>query len=82
MAQEVPTSALASSEPISHQGQTRNISSGGMCLLLDRACTPSSILRCEVSLPESSATIPTLGRVQWIKNHDHSKFLAGMEFLL
>jgi hypothetical protein len=81
MAQEFPFSTLLSG-PASIQSESRNVSSGGMCLLLDRACTLSSLLRCEIFLTGSSASIPTLGRVQWIQSHERGKFVAGVEFLL
>ncbi len=79
--QEFPPSTFSGGQPASIQGESRNISKSGMCLLLDQACAVSSILKCEVCYPSSSATIPTLARVLWIQNH-RSKLVTGVEFLL
>ena len=64
------------------RSKIRNISNAGMCLLLDRACNVSSLLRCDVFFPGSPASIPTLARVRWIQNHSHEECVAGVEFLL
>lgn len=64
------------------RSQVRNLSNTGMCLLLDRACTVSSLLRCDVFFPGSPASIPTLARVRWIQNHCYEECVAGVEFLL
>ena len=81
-AQEVPSSTKHGGLPLNIQSQILNLSNTGMCLLLDRACTVSSILRCNVLFPGSPASIPTLARVRWIKNHTHEECVAGLEFLL
>ena len=62
--------------------EIRNLSSTGMCLLVDRTCTVSSVVRCQVFFPGSPASIPTLARIRWIEDHPHEKSLAGVEFLL
>ena len=78
--QPIPSSA---EPPINiFHGQSRNVSERGMCVLLDEACQVSSLLKCRIMLPGSSASIPTLGRVRWIRNCDDEKLLTGVEFLL
>lgn len=64
------------------RSKIRNISNAGMCLLLDRACAVSALLRCDVFFPGSPASVPTLARVRWIQNHSHEECVAGVEFLL
>src|SRR5260370_29807848 len=75
-------STLSGIHPTSIHGQSRNVSTNGMCLMLDRACTVSSLLRCDVFLRGSPASIPTLARVHWIQNPQPGEFVAGVEFLL
>ena len=78
--QEFPTSAISGATGI--EGEIRNLSRSGMCLLLDKACNVSALLRCEVLLSNSCGSIPTLAYVRWSRNHADSNYLAGMEFLL
>jgi c-di-GMP-binding flagellar brake protein YcgR len=80
-AQEVLSFTNRDDLPISMRSQSRNLSNTGMCLLLDRACTAFSLLRCDVFLPGSRASIPTLARVRWIQNHQSEESVAGVEFL-
>ena len=63
------------------RGKTRNISNGGLCVLLDQVSNASSLLKCEIFVPGCPVAIPTLARVRWIQN-GHREFIAGLEFLL
>jgi hypothetical protein len=58
------------------------MSKGGLCLVLDRSCTQSSLLRCEIFLLDSPVAIPTLAQVRWIHEDSSNKFVTGVEFLL
>ena len=77
---EISASGIADSSPGIH-GEARNISSGGLCVLLDQTCTASSLLQCEIFLVGSPAAIPTLMRVRWMQNGGQ-KSIVGLEFLL
>src|SRR5215472_6851053 len=80
-AHEIPPDAAATQKPTIH-GRTRNISKGGLCLVLDRSCQESSLLRCEIFLPDSPVAIPTLAQVRWIDEDSSKEFVIGVEFLL
>ena len=77
--QRVPPAAT--SGPVSIHSECRNVSDRGMCLLISEVCEVSSLLRCEIVLPGSSASVPTLAYVRWREN-DGVGFLTGVEFLL
>jgi hypothetical protein len=78
--QAFPPSSPGSATAV--KGEIRNLSASGMCLLLDEACPVSSLLRCEVLLEGSSATVPTLGHVRWTHDAGDAKFTTGVEFLI
>ena len=65
----------------SMHGLSRNICSGGMCLLLDHECEVSSVLKCELFMLGSAVAIPTLARVRRV-HQEHKQFTAGVEFIL
>jgi hypothetical protein len=64
------------------RGEAQNISQGGLCLLLDRGCTVSSLLKCDIFFPGFSAAIPTLAYVRWVRGNSPDKFLVGVQFLI
>jgi len=79
--QPLPPVISQGERPRSVHGRSRNISSGGMCLLLDHACEVSSVLRCELFMLGSAIAIPTLAhvrRVEW----EHGQFAVAIEFIL
>lgn len=61
-------------------GEIRNISAGGLCLMLDAASPLQSLLRCEISLPGIPPGIPTLVEVRWVQAVAQG-YLAGVRFL-
>jgi hypothetical protein len=63
------------------QGKIRNIADHGMCLQVSQSFVPGSLLRCDVTLPSTGGTIPTVAHVRWSQTVDEG-FLAGVEFLL
>jgi hypothetical protein len=77
---ELSASGIAGSSP-SIRGAIRNISSGGLRILLEQTCAASSILKCEIFFDGCPAAIPTLGRARWIQNGGQ-KSVVGLEFLL
>lgn len=66
---------------ISHpRGETRNISAGGLCLLVDKKMSPDTILHLKFHLPDKDKTyVESLGRVVWQKKVDEG-YLTGIEF--
>ncbi|HEX2714048.1 MAG TPA: PilZ domain-containing protein, partial [Candidatus Acidoferrales bacterium] len=65
------------------QGQIRNISGGGLCLLINnRPAKESYVLRCELPLPGIPASIPTLMQVRWSRQTPGKhRYLIGLQFL-
>jgi len=79
--QQLPATASVGERPRSIHGQSRNISSGGICLLLDHACEVSSVLRCELFMLGSAIAIPTLAQVRRVEQ-EHDQFAVAIEFIL
>ena len=65
------------------KGRIRNISAGGLCLLINRPAKESYVLRCELPLPGISASIPTLMQVRWSRQAPGKhRYLIGLQFLI
>lgn len=79
--QELAPPAIGPPTAAAIRGETRNISSGGLCALLDQACRDSALLRCEILVAGGSVAIPTLAYVRWVQSN-HRRCLAGLEFLV
>jgi hypothetical protein len=66
-------------------GLTINVSSGGLCMLMNRAPAPDHVMRLEVPMPIPGAKTPTLAEVRWIRglplNWDEI-YLVGLKFML
>jgi hypothetical protein len=66
--------------PLKDVGLTRNISYGGLCLLLDNEFRPGTILELKYRLPhEESKQIVTTVEVIWQKKTEKG-FLTGVKF--
>lgn len=62
-------------------GLIKNISEGGLCLLLDKQLANGSILRVEFDLPgERQEHIDALAKVVW-QTAEEGKFLTGVKFI-
>jgi hypothetical protein len=61
------------------RGQVQNISAGGLCLLSDRSIPRAALVRCEIVVPGTPATIPTLMQVRWIQKRPNK---IGLQFVL
>lgn len=62
-----------------------NISSGGLCLLMDRAPSVHQVMRVHVPMPVMMAKTPTLGEVRWLLRVPfdwNEGYLVGLKFLL
>jgi hypothetical protein len=70
----------------SFEGQVRNISSGGACLITAQPLKVNEILK--VSFPIQSSisdfisTPRTLVEVRWTESADKARYLSGLRFLL
>ena len=81
-AQVLSPAGLASEEADAIHGEIQNISNGGFCLLLEKPCKVSSLLRCEILLPDVPVAIPTLAQVRWTLETPEGSYVAGVQFLL
>ena len=65
------------------QGKVRDISSGGLSLLSNRAVKPSSLVRCEIRFSDIPATIPVLSQVRWIQKDPATRmYRIGLQFVI
>jgi len=73
-------------------GDTQNLSNGGLCLITDRALKASQIIRLKLPMPNISVTMPTLAEVRWVKRESikpltsaqsggSRRYIAGLRFL-
>jgi PilZ domain len=75
---------LESSEvPPSCSGTTENVGRGGMALLSNQPLPLDSVVRCEIAIPGSSVSIPTLMKVRWSeKMEGKTHYKLGLQFLV
>ena len=65
------------------EGRIRNISSGGLCLLVENELKVSETLVAEIALPGTRASIPTLLQVRWLrKSPSGGRYRAGLHFVI
>ena len=76
------SSGLSSEEGEAIHGEVQNISNGGFCLLLERYCEVSAMVKCEVLLPGFPVGIPTLAQIRWVQGTPEGNYVAGVQFLL
>ncbi len=70
------------------EGDTQNVSEGGLCLITERSLEESQIIKIKIPIPNVVATTPTLAEVRWVKSgrqvavrqHD-DHYLVGLRFL-
>jgi hypothetical protein len=65
-------------------GRIHNISSGGMCVITPSALPEAALLRCDISIGETSIHIPTLAQVDRTEKQNilPNKFFSELSFLL
>ncbi len=64
---------------------TINVSSGGMCLLMDWAPEWQEVLRVQVPMPIALAQTPTLAEVRWerpVPMSQNGLYFVGVRFIL
>lgn len=65
------------------EGNVQNISSGGLCLLVQKPLKVSELLVGEIAVPGTKATIPTLLQVRWLsKNSFGPRYRAGLHYVI
>ena len=63
-------------------GEIRDISGKGLCLLTDERLAPKQFLSITVPVKVSGLTIPTLAYVQWTRPvRGTARYAAGLSFL-
>jgi c-di-GMP-binding flagellar brake protein YcgR len=77
-----PGAVARESRPI--RGRTRDISEGGICFVGDRSLPTSSLVRCEILLPDMAVPIPTLMQVRWSAQRKSldAQYVCGLQFVL
>jgi len=66
-------------------GLTINMSSRGLCLLLDWVPVKGEVLRVQMPTPVTTAQTPTLADVRWVRSvifHGKELTLVGLKFLV
>jgi hypothetical protein len=64
-------------------GTTENVSTGGMAVLSNQPLPLDALVRCEVCIPGTSVSIPTLGKVQWSEElQAPTQYRLGLQFLV
>jgi PilZ domain len=64
-------------------GRVQNVSRDGACLISNRSIPASSLVRCEIVVPGTRVTIPTLMRVRWTqRNSNRRRYKIGLQFLM
>ncbi len=66
-------------------GITVNVSSGGLCLMMDWAPAVKEVLRLHVPMPVPLAEIPTLAEVRWVRTLPfgwEGVYAVGLQFML
>ena len=53
--------------PEEAEGNTQNVSEGGLCLITERSLEESQIIKIKLPIPNVAATTPTLAEVRWVK---------------
>ncbi len=70
---------------LSGTGLSLNVSSGGMCLLVDWVPAIQDVLRVHIPMPSTLAKMPTLAEVCWkrpVPLGPSSTYFVGLKFVL
>ncbi len=62
-----------------------NVSSGGMCLLMEMEPAVREVLRVHVPMPVTLAETPTLAEVRWVRRPPFAQegvYVVGLKFIL
>ncbi len=64
---------------------SKNISTGGICVILKEPLEPETIIGLDIGLPEEAGKVTATGRIVWIQEFSigeeaHKRYEAGVEF--
>lgn len=62
-------------------GEVRNFSRGGMCIESPVPLMTSSVVQCQIGVPDLRFAIPTLMQVMWVEETPASEYAAGLRYL-
>ncbi|MGZ4827373.1 MAG: PilZ domain-containing protein [Terriglobales bacterium] len=62
-------------------GEVRNFSRGGMCIESPVPLNTSSVVQCQIGVPDLRFAIPTLMQVLWVEETAASEYTAGLRYL-
>jgi len=60
----------------------QNFSSGGICIASPIPLVTSSVVQCQIGVPDLTVAIPTLMQVVWIEKLGASEYSAGLRYLV
>ena len=63
-------------------GVVTDMSRGGICIRTIRPLTTYSSVRCEITLPNSSISLPTLMQVRWVRQTGPCTYACGLTYLV
>jgi PilZ domain len=62
-------------------GEVRNFSRGGVCIESPVPLMTSSVVQCQIGMPDPRVAIPTLMQVLWVEETNASEYAAGLRYL-
>jgi PilZ domain len=63
-------------------GEVQNLSRGGVCIAAPVPLLTSSVVRCQIGLPDLRFAIPTLMQVVWVEQTGSSQYSVGLSYLV
>jgi hypothetical protein len=67
--------------PSVFRGRAQNISSGGLCVVVDEAVEVSRLIRCEIRVASVPVAIPLVMQVRWSRRMPEG-YAVGTSFVL
>ena len=62
-------------------GEVQNLSRGGMCIASPVPLVTSSVVQCQIGVPDLKFSIPTLMQVLWVEETGAAEYAAGLRYL-
>ena len=63
-------------------GQIVNIAAGGMCIASNVPLIPSATVVCEIELPGTGVSVPTLAQVVWVESTEDEQYFWGLRYVV
>jgi hypothetical protein len=73
-----PTPGMPEAEIL---GEVRNLSRGGMRIETPVPLMTSSVVQCQIGVPDLKFSIPTLMQVLWVEETGAAEYAAGLRYL-